>query len=392
MIQFLAGLARQFNRDGYCFLLLGESARQLYTGSELDNGQAWTNADLAYAALQFDLLECPGPDPWSAITAFEDHELKLICDPLRRLSPERLKPGMLKELAANQAFTVDGLFFDPASGRFLDPAGCRDDLRQRRLRLTGPLGRFPRREASLLLRAIWLETEEHYEPGEDVLEALQNLPPAAVLEAKADLRGGLSRLLTGRRPFHALHRLDATGWLGRIWPELNALKGCPQDKDFHPEGDVFDHTLECFRRQRKLPESLALALLLHDIGKPPTMEIAKNLHFPGHSATGARMAAGALRRLGFSNPLIQEVCFYIRNHLLWQVVHSMKERELHELVNHRWFERLLRLYLADVQGSMGDLANYRQVVRRVEPFRNYQPGRREDNSRPEAPRRKLDRP
>jgi poly(A) polymerase len=183
------------------------------------------------------------------------------------------------------------------------------------------------------------------------------------------IRQGLESVLTSRRPYRGLIRLNQLGLLLRIFPELEHLQGCPQDKEFHPEGDVFVHTLECFRYVKRPPLALALGMLFHDVGKPATLTVDKHIHFPRHSSVGADIARGALRRLGFPRGLIEEVLFYVRNHLLRRVLRRLENGQLASFVRHPWFENLVRIYRADIQGSIGDLAEYRRVIKRIEPYR-----------------------
>lgn len=364
----LAGMAWRFARDGFAFLVTGETACRWYQRREPAVLQIWTNADLLYAARQFDDLDVAEGGDWSAVARLGERSLRLSCDPLLAGRRGVLPPRELRRVAARQPFTVETLLYDPARDRFLDPLGSLPDIRARVLRLTAPAESLAAGGPELVLRAIFLECEEQFIPDPSLWAGL---PSAWALgpESRDRIRAGLEPVLTSRNPYLGVQRLDETGLLGAIFPELADLKGCPQDKDFHPEGDVFVHTHECFRRLHRLPLGLALGVLLHDIGKPVTLTVDRNLHFPGHSTAGAVMAVAALRRLGYRGELLREVAYYIRNHLLWRLVNRMPEDELAAFVRHPWFENLFRLYLADIYGSMGDSSSFRQVRRRVDPYR-----------------------
>lgn len=381
----LREISETLRKDGYTFLVVGESARRLYAGERPSIVQGWTNADLLHLARRFDVRPLSGtgeepetPAPGAprvaedAVAALETEGslLKLESDPLLSGTPGKIPLSRLKPVASRRPFTADALLFDPGRARFLDPTGCLQDIRHKVLRLLAPLAANPLRNLPALFRAVRMEVEEGYTPEPAVLDTFRGMVLPLDRPALPYYRQGLLDVLTGDNPQGGLGRLDDLGVLGRLIPEMEALKGCPQDKDYHPEGDVFTHTLECFRRVRKASPALGLSLLLHDIAKPLTLAMNKrNLHFPGHSTRGAEVAGQVLRRLGFDRALIEDVRFCIRNHLLPVVVNRVSEEEVIRLVRHPAFPTLLRLYREDVRGSMGDLASYRDLVRRIAPYR-----------------------
>ncbi|MBP7865446.1 MAG: HD domain-containing protein [Acidobacteria bacterium] len=390
----LREISETLREDGYAFLVVGESARRLYSGERPSTLQVWTNADLLYLARRFDArpLGGTGEEAGASVPALprvaEDASVSLDAGGcLLKVESDPLLPGVLgkiplarlKPVAVRRPFTADALLFDPGRSRFLDPSGCLTDIRGKRLRLLAPPAANPLRNLPALFRAVRMEVEEGFTPDPALLEALRGMALPLDRPALPHYRLGLLDVLTGSSPQAGLARLDDLGVLGRVIPEMEDLKGCPQDKDYHPEGDVFTHTLECFRRVRKASPALGLSLLLHDVAKPLTLAMNKrNLHFPGHSTRGAEVAGQVLRRLGFDRALIEEVKFCIRNHLLPVVVYKLSEEEVVRLVRHPAFPTLLRLYREDVRGSMGDLASYRDLVRRIAPYRPVTPSTEED--------------
>jgi tRNA nucleotidyltransferase/poly(A) polymerase len=365
----VAEVGRRFHAGGYLFFLTGETSRLWYRHRPSPVLRGWTNADLLWVAGHFEEADYAPAGDWSVAVPVAGRRLELACDPLFQAHPARVRTADFEPVAARQAFTVHALLHEPVRDRFLDPLDIRADVRSDRLRRV-PGTPWPLRERpARLFEAVWLECHEGLDPDPDLLADLAAALPAVEREDLPAIREGLERVLTCRHPFEGLVRLDHLGVLGRIIPEIDMLKGCPQDKEFHPEGDVFTHTLECFRRRRNLPLAVALGLLLHDIGKPSTLTMGKTLHYPGHSTVGAAVARSILRRLGFPRETIEEVQFYVRNHLLWRVLRGLNDDEVAVLVRHPWFENLLRVYRADIQGSSGDLSNYRHILRRLAPFR-----------------------
>jgi poly(A) polymerase len=365
----LGELARDFGRDGYRLYVIEETARRLYRRRETPEIRLWTDADVIHLARALDDVEPAAAGRWSASAALGDHRLRLACDPLAAGVRGRGAAADPRRVAGQAWFTVHGLLYDPARDRFLDPLGCRDDVRRGVLRALAAPGPSPAARLERLLVAAALAADEPLTMDPILLEALRGDAAAPTRELLPLVRAGLEAVLTARRPMAGLELLGELGALERIIPELAALRGCPQDKEYHPEGDVWVHTLECFRRCRRLPLGLALGLLFHDIAKPPTLVVEKTVSFPGHSALGAAMAGRILRRLGYDAPLVAEVQFYVRHHLLPKLVRDLPEAELAALARHPWFENLVRIYRADVHGSQGDMARYRGMLRRLAAYR-----------------------
>lgn len=374
----MAELGRRFHAGGHLFFLTGETARQWYRRRPSPVLRGWTNADLLWVAGQFEEADFTPAGDWSVSVPVAGEILELTCDPLFHGRPGRARTADLQPLAARQPFTVHALLHEPVSDRFLDPLGARADVQRGVLRRVLQTPWTARSRAGLLFEAVWLECHEGLEPEPALLAELAEVPMPRDRDEMPAVRSGLEKVLTSRDPFNGLVRLDGLGALGRLLPEMEMLKGCPQDKEYHPEGDVFTHTLECFRRRRNLPIAVALGLLLHDIGKPSTLTVGKTLGYPGHSTAGAAVARSMLRRLGFPREVSEEVQFYIRNHLLWRILRAMNDDEVAVFARHPWFENLLRIYRADIQGSSGDLSNYRGILRRLAPFRPSRPTAEED--------------
>lgn len=350
--------------------MVGPTARHLYLHAEIPEIHAWTDADLLHVAARFPDAEFEDSPNHTMNLTMGPLVIRLVCDPLTRTPRNETLPiRITRSIAALAAFTADALLYDPLSDRFLDPIGVLPDIRARKLAPNPFAPGHILDSPEFLFQAILLECEEGYTLTPELLARLKGVSLPMGTETLATLRKGLSDILTSRDPFAGLTRLESLGTLEHMIPEIAAMRACLQDKDFHPEGTVLVHTLECFRNLRRPSLGLALGLLLHDVGKPSTMRVDRHLHFPEHSSVGAGMARRILRRLGFSRELQEEVSFLIRNHLLRKVIRHMGEAGLIHLVRNRWFEDLLRLYQADIQGSMGDLATYREVVKQITPYR-----------------------
>jgi poly(A) polymerase len=182
------------------------------------------------------------------------------------------------------------------------------------------------------------------------------------------VRDELVRILTEGAARKGFELLDDTGLLVEILPEVAAMKGVPQPPEFHPEGDVWTHTLLMLGAMRSPTVTLALGVLLHDVGKPPTFRIAERIRFDSHAATGARMAVEILTRLRFSNEEIRRVEALVANHLRFRDVERMRESTLKRFLRMEHFDEHLELHRLDCLASHGCLDHYHFVLAKLREF------------------------
>ena len=170
------------------------------------------------------------------------------------------------------------------------------------------------------------------------------------------VRDELTRMLTEGDAATAVELLDASGLLAVVLPELTALHGVEQPPEYHPEGDVWDHTLLLLQMLDKPSVTLAWAALLHDIGKPPTQEFAPDrIRFNNHPAVGATMSELLLRRLKFPGDTIEQVTTLVRDHLKFAEVKRMRESTLLRFLRAPNFSEHLALHRLDCLASHGKL-------------------------------------
>ncbi len=152
--------------------------------------------------------------------------------------------------------------------------------------------------------------------------------------------------LTGHHPERAFQFLLDSGFLDRHWPELAGLHGVEHSKDFHPEGDVWRHTMETFRHRKDTDLTVALALLLHDSGKPAATG-SKGRRFDRHAELGADIARDFLARLGFPRDLCARVDFLVRQHMMPAVCLDPSQERIRSTMGNPLYPRLLELYRCD---------------------------------------------
>ena len=161
-----------------------------------------------------------------------------------------------------------------------------------------------------------------------------------------------------------------SGLIAGIVPEVPALDGVAQPPEFHPEGDVLTHTLIMLGLMRNPSPELAMAVLLHDVGKPATFESADRIRFDNHARVGARMTEAICRRLRFSGEATRHIVRLVADHHRFMHVRQMRKSKLKRFLRMERFEEHLELHRVDCLSSHGNLENYmfcRHALETLEP-------------------------
>jgi tRNA nucleotidyltransferase (CCA-adding enzyme) len=224
----------------------------------------------------------------------------------------------IEEAARRRDFTINSMAFDLVSSELVDPYGGEKDLRARVLRHTSEqFAEDPLR----VLRAMQFAARFEFSVAPETVEIcrglrMEELPPERVFEEWKKL------VTKGRRPSLGLHFLRDCGWT-RNFPELEALIGCEQDPEWHPEGDVWIHTLhvmDAFAEERTSDEwedlVVGLACLCHDLGKPAaTSMIDGRICAHGHEPAGVDPTQRFLARMTNEVALVVQVLPLVAEHL-----------------------------------------------------------------------------
>jgi tRNA nucleotidyltransferase/poly(A) polymerase len=263
-------------------------------------------------------------------------------------------------------FSINALLLDPASlssqavqaYQVIDYVGGLGDLRDGIIRAIGdPEQRFEE-DHLRMLRAIRFASRFGFDVEAATMAAIQKLHREIRRVSPERIRDELVRILTEGGARRGFELLDASGLLEDILPEIAAMKGVSQPPEFHPEGDVWTHTLMMLEGLRNSTASVALGVLLHDVGKPGTFRIAERIRFDGHVELGERIARDILTRLRFPNSEIEQVIALIANHMRFSHVHQMRESTLKRMLRLNRFEEHLELHRLDCLASHGHLENY----------------------------------
>jgi len=306
-----------------------------------------TNADIAVLARYIDNLRFPGVGTADAAVETSGRTCYFRC----------LEGSERSE----NFFPLLSLTYDWRTGCFQDPFGVYPLLRESRDHKLETVSNCVVQsqignnriamDAALLLARYGISAETSAASFE------QNLPPGP--EAQ---RVFLCSLLLSARPELGLELLKKSGFLKNFWPELASLDEVDHSKEFHPEGNVWNHTLETFRYRKPAASGafdlrLSLALLLHDSGKPISASFA-NHRFEGHAELGAQAAARFLERLEFEPSLIQDIYYLVKNHMLPAALKRLPLTKTAEIMASPLFPTLMELYRCDESSSFKGLDGY----------------------------------
>lgn len=288
--------------------------------------------------------------------------------------PEMVTFSTPEEDAARRDFTINGMFHDPVAGKFIDFVGGQEDLTSQTLRAIGdPVARF-REDKLRLLRAVRFAARFGYQVDPATWDAIKAHAADIHAVSAERIREELVKILALPNRVRGFDLLDGSGLLREILPEIEKLKGCEQPAQFHPEGDVFVHTRAMLELlPPDAPASLALAVLFHDIGKPPTFRYHADedrIRFSGHDRVGAEMTGLVMERLRFSRAETDRTVEAVRQHMVFKDVQNMRTAKLKRFMAREGFDEEMELHRVDCLSSHGALDNYEFLKAKAEEFAN----------------------
>jgi poly(A) polymerase len=281
--------------------------------------------------------------------------------------PSEVRYGTLEEDVRRRDFTINGMVYDPLTDRIIDLVGGQSDLAQRRIRAIGdPIERF-QEDRLRMVRAVRFAAGLGFVIDEATFAAIRRLAPTVTDIAWERIGDELTRVLIDGGAKRGFELLDASGLLQVLLPEVEALKGVWQSPDYHPEGDVFTHTMLLLDHLSAPSESLAYGCLLHDIAKPLCFRReGERVTFYGHTDKGAEMAEHILKRLKRSRALRERVSYLVRYHLRLVQAPNMRLSTLKRFLREEGIEELLELARIDALSSNGDLRYYEFCIERLQ--------------------------
>lgn len=262
--------------------------------------------------------------------------------------------------AERRDFTINAMFFDPIEGKIHDYVGGKEDLSKKIIRAVGnPDERF-QDDHLRMLRAVRFAATLNFAIEPRTADSIKRYAPLIGRVSAERIQQELSRiLLESAQPGNALEMLSSFGLLKEILPEVEAMRGQEQPPQFHPEGDVWTHTIMMLNAMGRPSFRLAYAVLLHDVGKPVTaLKAPDRIRFNRHAECGAAIAAAILQRLRLPSADIKAIGHIIGNHMRFMDVRRMRKSTLRHLITAETFPDELELHRLDCEASHGDMQNY----------------------------------
>ncbi|HWE35110.1 MAG TPA: CCA tRNA nucleotidyltransferase [Isosphaeraceae bacterium] len=376
--QFAIDVVRRLRGAGFEALWAGGCVRDLIAGREPSDFDVATDATpervmalfrrTVPVGVSFGVVRVLGPEGAGEVEVATFRSDGEYHDGRR---PESVRFGTPREDAARRDFTINGMFLDPISGAVIDFVGGRDDLQAGVLRAIGdPAERFAE-DKLRLLRAVRFAARFDLTIEPPTRAALVAMAEQVRVVAAERIADELRKMLVHPSRARALDLALEVGLVAALWPELAAMKGLFQGKPAQPRGDLWDHTLLVLENLPPAPSfPLALAALLHDVGKPRT----RGLHdgratFYNHEQVGARIADRIARDLRLSNADRRRVVWLVEHHQYLGEARKMREAKLKRILSTPGIDDLLALHRADALATDGDTAevDYCEWFRRDQP-------------------------
>jgi putative nucleotidyltransferase with HDIG domain len=302
----------------------------------------------------FGVVLVPGPDSVAQVATFRsDHSYSDGRHPETVTFETSPQADVMR-----RDFTINALLEDPFNGRISDFVGGRADLAAKLVRAIGDAERRFEEDHLRMLRAVRFAARLGFTIETATLDAIRRMAPLVLRVSAERVRDELVRILLEGGARQGVELLDTTGLLEVVLPEVARMKGVEQPPEFHPEGDVWTHTLLLLQNLERPSLPLALSALLHDVGKPPTFRVAERIRFDGHVEAGIKIARDILRRLRFSNDDTERTLALIAQHMRWKDVERMKQSTLKRFLRQPDFDEHLELHRLDCIASHRDLGHY----------------------------------
>jgi poly(A) polymerase len=362
------------HRNGYQALLVGGCVRDLLLGREPADYDITTDATPGRVTELFP--ESIGVGAQFGVVLVPRDGLKVELATFRSdvgssdgRHPDRVVYSKTpEEDVQRRDFTINGLLMRHDTGEILDFVGGQADLKAGVIRAIGEPDRRFAEDKLRMLRAIRFAARFGFDIEHKTFAAIRRHAGAVTDVSAERLRDELTKLLTEGAARTGFELLEKSWLLSIVLPEIAAMKGVPQPPQFHPEGNVWIHTLLMIEQ---LPAgtspTLAWGVLLHDVGKPPTFKPASQtgdrIRFDHHVDVGVRMAEAVCRRYRFSNEETEQIVALVANHMRFMAVDQMRTSTLKRFVRLPHFEEHLELHRLDCLSSHGNLDSYGAVQR-----------------------------
>jgi poly(A) polymerase len=274
-------------------------------------------------------------------------------------NPRKTSANTMRALAPEESLSLRSAVIDYVNGLA--------DLEAGIIRAIGqPDERFAE-DHLRMVRAVRFAARFGFKIDEPTAAAIRRSAAKINLVSRERVRDELTKMLTEGHARRAFELLDETGLLAELLPEVAFMKGVEQPPQYHPEGDVWTHTLLLLEQlESGCSLTLAWGALLHDVGKPSTFRRAERIRFDGHVDVGVAIAAAICHRFRFSNDETRQVLSLVENHMRFADAQRMKASTLKRFFRLENFPEHLLLYRMDCMAGGGNLDHWNFVRERYE--------------------------
>lgn len=360
-------IAARLHDEGYTAYLAGGCVRDRLLGREPKDFDVATDAVAATVQSLFKRTVPVGAQFGVMLVLEDEHAIEVATFRADATYDDGRHPSSVRfsspqEDAQRRDFTINGMFLDPRTDEVIDYVGGQADLNAKILRAIGDPDARIYEDRLRMLRAVRFAARLGFEIEPNTFAAIHK-SAASIIDISWERIGDeIVRMLTdstngsARRAFELL---DQSGLLAAVLPEISAMKNVAQSPDYHPEGDVFVHTLGLLEQLEQPTETLALGALLHDVAKPRCAEHnGARITFYGHCEQGAEMAIAICQRLRRSRETWDRVAHLVHDHLRLTQATQMRVSTLKRFLADDAIEELLDLARLDAMASSKDLSDY----------------------------------
>ena len=366
-------IVRKLRDAGFDSYLVGGCVRDLVSGKRPKDFDITTSATPEEVMRLFP-RSIPVGASFGVVTVVEDGNNFEVAtfreerDYMDGRRPEKLHYSKTpQEDVSRRDFTINALLYDVTEGNIIDYTGGLADLRRGVIRTIGDARTRFSEDYLRMLRAVRFAARFGFTLDPEAAEAIRELAEKLTLLSQERIRDELTHMLTGPDPESSFRQLSAYGILRVVLPEIEAMHGVTQPEQFHPEGDVFEHTMLLLRHLAYPSEEAGWAALLHDVGKPGCRTVGEDgiPHFYGHDDVGSQLAEQILKRLKMTTALTDHVTAAVRNHMRFASVQKMRPAKWRRLLADPNFPLELELHRLDCSACHGFLDNYLWLLDRM---------------------------
>ena len=285
--------------------------------------------------------------------------------------PDSIEFCSIEEDAKRRDLTINGMFYDPVAKKLHDFVGGQHDIQQRMVKFIGDPASRIKEDHLRMLRAIRFASRFNYSMEFYSALAIHNNASKIASVSIERIRDELIKMVLHSNRANALNHLEQIGILEHVLPEVHAMAGCEQNAKWHPEGDVFNHTvaaLKCLDDTVGVVETWAT--LLHDVGKPViSTEEDGVIRAITHDTVGAKMAETILRRLKFPNDEIEKIVGIVKDHMKIKHCVEFRNSTLNKYMISGYFDELMKVSLADSKSGANDVEWHSILQDRIKTFK-----------------------